>query len=158
MCHHVQISSKVTNLNSSLYAPKTCEVWISLNPSVSSSAYLKISHSFFPFSIFLRIERVFQMVFVLWFLIAEWFLLIISSSFIVPSYGFWYTVDSLHLLLWILELMLCQQYWWLVLSSFSHYIFLLRFSSKKSPINLSLLGVSRGWLLISFFKASKEAF
>ena len=65
---------------------------------------------------------------------------------------------SLFLLLWVPEPMLCQQHWWLVLSQFSHYILLLRFPSKKFQAGLSHLGGPRGWFLISFSKASKEAF
>ena len=58
-CHKVQISSKVTNLDSSLWAFKTCEV--PFNPSASSSAYLRIPHSIFPFfSLFLNFKEVFQ--------------------------------------------------------------------------------------------------
>ena len=47
ICHKVQINSKVTNLDSSLWASKTYKVWIPLNPSVFSSAYFRIPHSVF---------------------------------------------------------------------------------------------------------------
>ena len=150
-CHKVQISSKITNLDSSLWAFKTCEV--PFNPSASSSAYLRIPHNVFPiFSLFLNFKEVFQRLFWLWLVIAMWFLLMASPPFIIPSKGFWCTTDSLHLLPWVLGPMLCQQHWWLVSSLFSYYVFILRFSSKKSPADL-LLGGPKGWLSILSFQS-----
>ena len=130
-------------------------LWIQVYLLVAVLGYLTV---FFSFSIFLRFKGVFQRIFVLCFLIAEWFLLMALPSFIVPSYGFWFTTNSLHLLPWVPEPMLCQQHWWLDPSLFSHYFPLLRFPSKKSLAYIPFLGVLGADFQSSLPKDSKCSF
>ena len=91
------------------------------------------------FSLFLNSKEDFQRIFLLSFLIAEWFFVDGFIPFYSTFLGFFgCTIDFLHLLPWVPEQMLCQQHWWLIPFLFSHYILLLKFPLKKSSADLPL--------------------
>ena len=66
----------------------------------------------------------------------------------MPSWGFRGTIDSLYLLLWVLEPMLCQQHGWLVSSSFFIISFFWDFLFKRPQLTFSFWGVLKGWPLV----------
>ena len=85
ICYKVQISSKVTDLDSYfrlLRLVKFESIWIQVYPVMFVSGSLTV---FSLFSLILNSKEVFQEIFLLWFSIAEWFSLLAPSLFIVPS-------------------------------------------------------------------------
>ena len=104
-------------------------IWIQVNPLVSVLGSLM---EFSLFSPFLNSKGVFKGSFTL--IHYCWLVFAVGS---LPFYsvflGFWGITDSLHLLPWVSEPMLCKQHWWLAPSLFSHYFPLWDFL-PKSPL------------------------
>ena len=126
-----------------LYASKTSKVWIPSNLSMFYSGYFRYWVIFFFLLLlsFALFDRFFSTI-LFWFTIG-------CFPFYSVILGFRGTTDSLPLLPWVPEPMLCQQLWWLVPSLFLIIFFFWCFFPKSLLSTFHFRVSLESWPLIS---------